>query len=438
MRGVPATRHDAATMIRCCFSALRPSKRHGLPETPLERESRPAEVHFAYGRPFWMAYTSNWLLMVGVSLLFRYADFVTLLGGTEFHLGWIVGVGMVGSLAMRLSMGSCIDRYGSRMVWLGSTILFAATCLAHLAITSHTGLAIYALRILFCCALAGIFGASMTFVSHQAPQRRMAELIGMLGTAGFLGAVVGTVLGDFLFGSAAVQRPQVDSMFVVAGLLGLLSFPFAWAATVREKRPRLPTGPRLLHLLRRHHPGTVLAVGVAMGMGLGLPGTFLRTFAADLDIPRISLFFTVYAAAAILTRILTRRWPERFGTRPLILLGMAGMVASLLLFLPVRAEWQLIVPAIGFGCSHAVLFPSVVAAGNCSFPAGNRGLATTLVLAAWDMGQLIGSPAAGVMLKYSEAAGLPPYPTMFLAMSGVLALVGAWYAAAGTPKGVGP
>ena len=114
MRGVPATRHDAATMIRCCFSALRPSKRHGLPETPLERESRPAEVHFAYGRPFWMAYTSNWLLMVGVSLLFRYADFVTLLGGTEFHLGWIVGVGMVGSLAMRLSMGSCIDRYGSR------------------------------------------------------------------------------------------------------------------------------------------------------------------------------------------------------------------------------------------------------------------------------------------------------------------------------------
>jgi predicted MFS family arabinose efflux permease len=111
------------------------------------------------------------------------------------------------------------------------------------------------------------------------------------------------------------------------------------------------------------------------------------------------------------------------------------MVASLLLFLPVRAEWQLIVPAIGFGCSHAVLFPSVVAAGNCSFPAGNRGLATTLVLAAWDVGQLIGSPAAGVMLKYSETAGLPPYPTMFLAMSGVLALVGVWYAVAGEPKG---
>ena len=63
---------------------------------------------------------------------------------------------------------------------------------------------------------------------------------------------------------------------------------------------------------------------------------------------------------------------------------MAGMAASLLLFLPVRAEWHLVLPAIGFGCSHAILFPSVVAAGSVTFPLRNRGLATVLVLATWD------------------------------------------------------
>ena len=43
--------------------------------------------------------------MTAWSLLYRYADFVRLLGGTEFHLGWIVGVGMVGSIFMRLALG---------------------------------------------------------------------------------------------------------------------------------------------------------------------------------------------------------------------------------------------------------------------------------------------------------------------------------------------
>ena len=72
--------------------------------------------------------------MAAVALLFRYADFVTLLGGNEFHLGWIVGVGMVGSLLTRLVLGSCIDRYGARRLWLISTVLFVATCFAHLAV----------------------------------------------------------------------------------------------------------------------------------------------------------------------------------------------------------------------------------------------------------------------------------------------------------------
>lgn len=414
-------------MTRSAPATLRPPRRR-LPH--LEAEILASAPRFTYGRPFWLAYVSNLLLMVAVSLLYRYADFVTLLGGTEFHLGWIVGVGMVGSLATRLAIGSHIDRYGARPVWLGSTALFIATCLAHLVITSHTSAAIYLLRISYCCAFAGIYGASMTFISTRGPSQRMAELVGMLGTAGFLGIVAGTVLGDLLFGSAAFGRDQVDRMFLGAALLATLSLPFAWAASRGESRPATSGSPSMITLLRRHFPGALLLVGVAMGFGLGLPATFLRTYAVELDIPRIGLFFMVYAAAAIVTRVLTRRWPERYGSRPMILLGMAGVVLGLLLFLPVWAEWQLAVPALVLGCSHAILFPSVVAAGSVAFPDRHRGLATILVQAAWDVGQLLGAPTAGVVLRYSEPAGLPPYPTMFLTIAAVLALVGVGYAGA--------
>ena len=134
--------------------------------------------------------------------------------------------------------------------------------------------------------------------------------------------------------------------------------------------------------------------------------------------------------------MLTRRWSERFGPRRIILVGMSGAVASLALFLVVRAEWQLIVPAIAFGCSHAILFPSVVAAGSRTFPLRHRGLATVLVLATWDIGLLVGAPTAGAVLKYSRLAGLPPYPTMFLTMAALMAMVAVWYAIASRARGI--
>jgi len=138
----------------------------------------------------------------------------------------------------------------------------------------------------------------------------------------------------------------------------------------------------------------------------------------------------VYAIAAIVTRVYTRQWPSRYGSRPMILLGLGGLIASLFLFLPVRSEWQLLFPAVGFGCSHAILFPSVVAAGSATFPPRHRGLATLLILAVWDIGQLLGAPTAGAVLRFSEPVGLPPYPTMFLVMAALLTLMGACYAVA--------
>jgi hypothetical protein len=82
-----------------------------------------------------------------------------------------------------------------------------------------------------------------------------------------------------------------------------------------------------------------------------------------------------------------------------------------------------------------VLFPAVMAAGSVAFPSRHRGLATVLVLAMCDLGQLVGAPAAGAVLNYSQLAGLPPYPTMFLAMAGVLAASGGWYAVVGRGDG---
>lgn len=382
----------------------------------------------AYGRAFWLAYVANCLAVIGIALLYRYADFVTLLGGGELELGWIVGLGMVGSLAVRLSLGMWIDRHGPRRIWLASLVLFVVACLAHLAIRSCHGPAIYMLRFVYCSAVAGIFGASMTFISARGSPARIAEMVGMLGTSGFLGVVIGTQLGDLFLGTSQLAAWQVGAMFFSAAVLGAAAAVFAYLATVGQARPEPHPAPPVVSILRRHLPVSAVVGGIAMGMGLGLPSVFLRPYAAELGIARIGLFFTVYAPAAIVTRLVTRRWSERFGPQPMILVGLGGVALSLLALLAVEAEWQLVLPGVGFGIAHAILFPAVVAAGTERFPIAHRGLATTFIMGMWDAGQLVGSPLAGAILYHSPAAGLPAYPTMFLIMAGLMALAAAYQA----------
>jgi MFS family permease len=384
----------------------------------------------AYGREFWFAYANNACLMMAVSLLFRYADFVKLLGGTEWHLGWIVGVGMVGSLLMRLAQGMGIDRYGSRAVWILSVTLFTLSCASHLLVVRVDGPFIFLLRIVFATSVAGAFGASITFISRSAPILRVAEVVGTLGTSGFVAMISGTMLGDWICGTGAPDRARIDRLFMVAAALGLGALVFAVLATRDTIIPPRRRKPHILWVLRRYHPGWVLLIGVAMGFGISLPHAFVRPFVATLNLSRIGEFFLVYSVTAFVTRILIRRLPERIGIRPMILWGMASLVASILSYLLVKQQWELLAPAVLGGIAHAILFPAVVAGGSGLFPARHRGVGTTLMLATFDLGNLVGAPTAGGLLMLAERHDWPPYPAMFMTVAILLTLMAAVYAVA--------
>jgi MFS family permease len=399
----------------------------------------------AYDRSFWKAFLANSLVTVAVAVLYRYADFVSLLGGTELHLGWIVGIGMVGSLTMRLFVGTRIDHYGPRLVWLSALALLACVCFGHLLVMHYPGAnirdpvvvaACVGLRIAMWCAIAGIYASAMTFIASRVPVVRMAELLGMLGTSGFLGMILGVWVSDLLLSGAAHSAAAIERMFLTAGVLTLAAFASACWATAGYRHPVPRRRPPLWGLIRRYHPGRVMIMGVAMGFGLGLPATFLRTFAAELDIPRIGLFFTVYSITAIATRVVTRRLPERFGLRPIVLAGLGLVILSQGLFLFVHREWQLVIPSVTYGMGHAILFPAGFAEGCCTFPPRYRGLGTSLMLATYDVGLLIGAPTAGLLVHFGQAQGWPGYPTMFLGVAIVLVLTTGAYATA--PRQVKP
>lgn len=383
----------------------------------------------AYGAPFWFSYAANALAMVSVSLLFYYADFVKVLGGDERQLGRIVGCGMIGGIVMRFVQGVGIDRIGVRPVWLLSNAGYIVCCLLHLTITDIDGPAVFALRIVYQSCLAGIFGASIAYVSGRAPIERLAEVVGTLGTSGFVGMMIGSRLGEWLLGEGPTARPQIDRLFLAAACSATLALVCSVMATRKHvRRVASRKHPPLWWMLRKYNPGLLLLVSLATGLGLNLPQVFLRPYMVALGMPDgVEFFFNVYPPIAFITRLSLRRFPDQYGIRPMMAMGMITVTLGMLLFLTISNVWLLLLPALFLGIAHASLFPSVVAGSSGAFPARYRGIGTTLVLSMFDVGVVIGSPLAGEVIARAERYGWPPYTAMFLTISTLLAAIGCVY-----------
>jgi MFS family permease len=364
--------------------------------------------------------------MMAVSLLFRYADLIRYLGGTEMDLGLIVGVGMFGALVTRIVQGVGIDRLGPRRIWILSLLLFAGSVLAHLAVRRVNGPEIYLARIVLTTSIAGAFGSSLTYVTLRAPQSRMAETIGVIGTSGFIGLALGPTLGDFFLAGEGITWPQLVRLLLAATTLSLIALVFVLCTENPPRRSRRRHIP-VAAVLRRYHPGLILLVAAAVGIVLGLPNTFLNAYAHELGIPRIKIFFLVYAGTALAVRIRFRHLVDRWGVRPGIQWGLGSAVVSVASYLLVWNEWSLAVPAVFAGTAHALLFPAVIAGGNAAFPMRYRGISTTLMLAMFDVGNLIGQPSMGGLIELARHWGLPPYGILFTAVSLTLVVIGSIY-----------
>ena len=392
-----------------------------------------------YGRSFWAAYASNTTLMLAVSLMFRYSDFVAAIGGNTADLGWITGLGTAGALCVRVIQGDAIDRLGARAVWVLSMGLYVTSLCLHTQIETVGGVQVYLVCFLMYASLAGAFGSSITFVSLQAPQHRVTEVIGMLGSSGFLGMAIGPLIGDMIY--AQDGQPGVgDSLFGwtvhqlmwTAAAFGTLSLVSAIAATwgAAGRPTHVPRRPPSYRLVRKYQPGFLLVVAAGMGVGIGLFQVFVRPFAEHIGVEKLRVFFLTYSVVAFTVRLSTRTLPARLGENGMIYIGFSAMSLAMLSFVTVRSEWGLILPACIAGTAHAFLFPAVIASGCFAFPARYRGLATTLMLAMFDFGNLISRPVLGQSVGWFDGLGWDGYRMMFLSVACLLAAIAMGYAVA--------
>jgi MFS family permease len=191
---------------------------------------------------------------------------VAFLGGSERVAGDIVALALTISVLLRLSVSHLIDDIGTRRMWAGCAVLFVTGGTLFL-LCDRLNWLIYAARIAFVVGLTGMFACSVTHIQNQVPAHRRTEVIGNLGSSGFIGMILGSNVGDWIYRTLPQGRPQFLALFGGAALIGLAYLAIALCITRGQRHERAVPSPPAYRLLFRHWPGMVIMVAMIMGLG---------------------------------------------------------------------------------------------------------------------------------------------------------------------------
>jgi MFS family permease len=280
---------------------------------------------------------------------------------------------------------------------------------------------IYLARVLFTAGMSSMFACSIYHVQSHVPPYRRTEIIGSLGTSGFIGMIAGTQLGDLLFYTVTNERVLFAVLFWITVGLGVAYLALISIVTRGESSRSPVLSPPIYRLMFRYWPGPPVLVALAMGAGFTITTVFLTRQATASGLHGIGTFFAAYAGTGFIFRWVSRSWSASIGRLRVFLLGLAGHVVGYLLLIPVRSEWGFVLPAIAHGFGHALLFPCVVSLGAGVFPPEYRGTGTTIILAFVDLGTMISAPLLGRLIEHQG------FTRTYLVMAGLTLATGVIY-----------
>jgi MFS family permease len=226
-----------------------------------------------------------------------------------------------------------------------------------------------------------------------------------------------------------IRATSFRVLFVLSAAVTLIPGILVWP--LRET-------PRGVGVPARLAPGTVRAaledvlhrhmfVTMFFGLGSGTIFAFLPTFAEDLGVTTLSLFYTAYALSAIAVRIAGGRLIDTRGRRAVIVPSMFVQVSAtgllaLLGALVTRTSVTPVLPVLFVagllsGAAHGFLYPGLAALVTDITPEARRAAVVGVFSAMLLVGQTVGAFTFGWV---ANAAG---YGSMWAALTALL-LVG--------------
>ena len=333
-------------------------------------------------------------------------------------MGLYSGVGIV----CQPLIGPWVDVIGRRpFMLIGIGITVAASLLA--AAPGGVGL-LAVVRTLQGIGFSMFFVASFSYVVDIIPPAERGWALGIYGVSGFVSTAVAPLFGEWV-----IRTLGFRVLFVLSAVIGLATFALVWpvreAPRGAEAPLRLAPGAvqaALEDVLHRH-----MFVTMFFGLGSGTIFAFLPTFAEDLGVTTLSLFYTAYSLSAIAIRVAGGRLIDTHGRRAVIVPSMFVQVLStgvlaLLGALVTRTSATPVLPALFVagllsGGAHGFLYPGLAALVTDTTPDARRAAVVGIFSAMFLTGQTAGA------FTFGWIANTAGYGSMWGALTALL-LVG--------------
>jgi AAHS family benzoate transporter-like MFS transporter len=381
------------------------------------------------------------LLADGYDLYVYGATLPGLIGQPPFNVtpaaaGAVGSVALVGMLLGSLIVGTLTDRLGRRRIFVGALALFSLAMLACSAAPTWELFAVF--RFVACFGVGGLLPTAVALTNEFAPPGRKSLVLGAVLTGPATGTVVASLTSLSLLESSGF-RPVY-----AIGAAGLLIVPFAWfrlpespsflrtqLRTAEADRieavyglPRTAEAPAAVHVSPTRAlfangtaratvllwAITVLSLLTIFGVSTWLP-QIMRT--AGFGVGSSVSFLLAYSVGAVVGTVLASIGSQKFGPRPLVIVGFVSAAAALLLMSlnPPAALMTVLAAVAGFGgLGTQNMINDYIAQ---FYPAATRATGLGWALAVGRIGAIAG-PTYGALLV-SFGGGVPAAAIAFAA-----------------------
>jgi MFS family permease len=348
---------------------------------------------------------SQYIAINLIAFIFFFADYILIttiplyaleIGGNASTAGAFVFVISTTALVFRPIMGNLLDVKTRKFIILLGTIALAIASLFYGLVASIT--AILVLAIFHGLSASAITTSGPTVVADVTPASRLAEGISMFGVATNLTIAVGPLVSLYL-----INAFSYSITFNVAFVLVLLSIVLTFLINY-EKREQKFAGERIKTKkklnIKTLFEKTALRPSIYqlfLAFGLSAILTFIPLYGKSRGVDDIGLFFTFYAASAVIVSFITGKLIQTYGVRKVFL---AGLIMQLITFLFLAFAYSLplmVIAALLYGLGSGSGFAIVsIIAMELAAPE-RRGAANATIFAAMDIGIAVGSLVLGVI-----------------------------------------
>jgi len=303
-------------------------------------------------------YIHSLLLVFGVNVGVMLLHSVVAVYGTTLAASTVVGGYMitafqVSAMLTRFVVKPLSERYTNKQLLLFGVIM---TIIAGIGYCTTTSIPVFLIfRALHAFGFSLGLTCATAISTECIPHTRLSEGLGFTASASTLGTAIGPMVAIEILGDGYTNWQSLFICIVIVSVITLIG-SVIFKYTQRKREPGQQR--EVLDKKKTSYKGLIVA-GVFMFAGITQSAIngYLTSFAKEMNLGNISLYFTVMAVFTLGVRFVSVKVQEKIGMRMLVYISALSMGLGVFGVAFARSAAFVILMAVPFGIGMGFLYP---------------------------------------------------------------------------------